>query len=56
VRLGAALGLLPVDMARVQRLMLEIQPAHLSLLRPDAAAGDDAERSARAEYVRAALD
>ena len=55
VRLGAALGLLPADMARVQRLMLEIQPAHLSLLRPDAAAGDDAERSVRADYVRQAL-
>jgi len=55
VRLGVVLGLLPTDLATIQRLLLQVQPAHLSVLHPQALEGDETERELRAALIRAAL-
>ncbi|MSR44024.1 MAG: ATP--guanido phosphotransferase [Phycisphaerales bacterium] len=55
MRLGIVLGLLPMDLARLQRLLLQVQPAHLSVIDPRAAEGGDAELEARAQFVRTTL-
>jgi protein arginine kinase len=55
VRLGVVLGLLPTNLATIQRLLLQVQPAHLSVLHPQALEGDETERELRATLIRAAL-
>ncbi len=55
VRLGAVLGLLPTELATIQRLLLQVQPAHLSVLHPQALEGDETERELRATLIRQAL-
>ena len=55
VRLGICMELLPdIGLELVQRLMLQVQPAHLARLDP-AAADEDKGRLARAALVRKAL-
>ncbi|MSQ90434.1 MAG: ATP--guanido phosphotransferase [Phycisphaerales bacterium] len=55
MRLGAVLGMLPINLARLQRLLLQVQPAHLSMVDPRAADGEEVEREVRATFVRQEL-
>ncbi len=55
IRLGSVLGIVKIDLATIQRLLLQVQPAHLSVVDPRATEGDEIEREVRAEHVRAAL-
>ncbi len=55
VRFGVVMGLLPVDLATIQRLLLQVQPAHLSVIDPRALEGDEIEREVRATFMRQAL-
>jgi len=55
VRLGICMDLLPdIALDLVQRLLLQVQPAHLARMDP-AAADEEKGRSARAQLVRRAL-
>ncbi len=55
IRLGSVLGIVRIDLATIQRLLLQVQPAHLSVIDPRATEGDDIEREVRATHVRLAL-
>lgn len=55
LRFGVIMGLVKTDLAVVQRLLLQVQPAHLSVINPIALEGDDIEREVRATFVRETL-
>ena len=55
VRFGVVMGLLPIDLSLVQRLLLQVQPAHLSIIDPRALEGDLMEREVRASLLRQAF-
>ncbi len=55
IRLGSVLGIVRVELATIQRLLLQVQPAHLTVVDPRATEGDEIEREVRASHVRAAL-
>ena len=57
LRVGVALGIIDsVAMSTVNRLLLEVQPAHLARIRSIPASAADDDRAARATHVRATLD
>ncbi len=55
VRFGVACELLRIPLSTLHRLLLQVQPAHLSMIDPRAAEGDEAEREVRATTVRDGL-
>ncbi|MSR29071.1 MAG: ATP--guanido phosphotransferase [Phycisphaerales bacterium] len=55
LRFGVACEIIPLPLSTVQRLLLQVQPAHLGLVDPRAGEGEEAEREVRATIVRQAL-
>lgn len=55
VRLGTVSGLLEVPLPTIQRLLLQVQPAHLLSINPDAAQNEEIERGIRATFIRETL-
>ncbi len=55
LRFGVACNLTKVPLATIQRLLLQVQPAHLCLIDPRAAEGAEAEQEARASLVRQSI-
>ncbi len=55
MRFGVVMGLLPIELTTIQRLLLQVQPAHLSLIDPRSLDSEEADREVRATYVRQEL-
>ncbi len=55
MRFGIVLGLIHADLSLIQRLLLQVQPAHTSVIDPRALESDSIEREIRATFVRKAL-
>ncbi len=54
-RFGVTCALVRVPLSTIQRLLLQVQPAHLGLIDPRASESEEAEKEVRATLVRQAM-